>query len=89
MHGQRMRLANLRLQLLQVQRRRDYRIFRQAECTGGLLCPPNQSAVHLPRALAEFCSFSDTLYSALLAYFDIMMLTSHYLPTVSLLFKFF
>ena len=58
-------------------------------CPGGLLCPLNQSAVHLPRAFAEFCSFSDTLYSALSAYFDIMMLTSHYLLTVGLLFKFF
>jgi len=146
MHGQRVRLANLRLQLLQVQRRRDYLMaaflfeeqrqhqqqrrrtmwvkswllrrvtlghydtlmqelmresrgdfksylrnmqqffhlshFRQAECTTAvlevsffvLLCPLNQSAVHLPRALADFCSFSDTIYSALSAYFDIMML---------------
>jgi len=39
--------------------------------------------------MRESRSFSDTLYSALSAYFDIMMLTSHYLPTVGLLFKFF
>ena len=133
-HGQRVRLANLRLQLLQALRRRDYlmaaflleeqrqhqqqrrrtmwvkpwllrrvtlgrydtlmqELMRASRgdfksylrkmqqffhlshflsgqvyysCPGGLLlCFLNQSAVHLPRVLAQFCSLSDTLYSAL------------------------